>query len=84
MFSSIAFVVFAAGFISDASGLVRERRSAYEVALKCTKAGWNADVSELQKLGSEGPPDMAKLLEDACIYIRVRIDTDKPTASSIK
>ena len=66
MFSRAFCIAFALGVISVASGLVREPRSAYEVALKCTKAGWNADVSALRK---DGSPD---LLGDACIYLRVR------------
>lgn len=59
-------IIFAVGCISFASGLVRERRSAYESALKCTKAGGNGDVSALRVDG-----DRAALLEDACIYLRV-------------
>ena len=59
MFSTIALIISVVGFISDASGFVRERRSAYEAALKYSKAGWNADISELQKEGSGSPPDKA-------------------------
>ena len=66
MFSRAFCIAFALGVISVASGLVRERRSAYEVALKCAGAAWNANVSALRK---DESPD---LLGDACIYLRVR------------
>ena len=69
MFSRIS-IIFAVGLISFANGLVRDRRSAYEAALKCTKAGWNADVTALRADG-----DQAALLEDACIYLRVTYRT---------
>ena len=66
MFSRIS-IIFAVGFISFASGLVRERRSAYEAAVMCTKAGSNAAmVSQMGK--DKGPSDK---LEHACIYLRV-------------
>jgi len=64
MFSRVLCIAFSLGVvISVATGLVRERRSAYETALKCSKAGWNASVSVL--LADEGPR-----IEDGCIYFR--------------
>ena len=63
-------IIAAVGLICFACALVGARRSAHEVAIKCTKAGWNADASALGEHG--GPVDMAELLEDACIYLRVR------------
>ena len=59
--------MFAVGFISFASGLVRERRSAYEAAVMCSKAGSNAAM--VSQMGSD--EDLAAILEDACIYLRV-------------
>ena len=82
MFSTIALIISVVGFISDASGFVRERRSAYEAALKWSKTGWNADISELQKEGSGSPPDKAELLEAACIYSRVWTGTVYPPTFS--
>ena len=67
MFSRVFCIAFALGVTSFATGLVRERRSAYETALKCTKAGWNADVFALR---AKGPR-----VEDGCIYLRVRLSS---------
>lgn len=63
-------IIAAVGLICFACAIVGERRSTHEVAIKCTKAGWNADASALG--ADEGPVDMAELLEDGCIYLRVR------------
>ena len=73
MFSTTVPVVIAVVFISFVSGIVLKGKSAYEVALKCTKAGWDADVSALQSGG--GPvKNEDEIIEDACIYLRVRLN----------
>ena len=64
MFSKIVSIIFAVGFVSVARGLVRERRSAYEAAVKCTEAGWDADVAALR--AERGPAVNAKIIEASC------------------
>lgn len=65
MFSAIFSIVFAMGVVSSVqSGSVQ---SAFEVALKCTNNGWDADMDAL----ASGPVTEEEILEDACIYLRV-------------
>ncbi|CAH3173784.1 unnamed protein product, partial [Porites lobata] len=62
MFSAI-FIVFAMGLVSVESSTVQ---SAFEVAMRCTKKAWQADVDAL----ASGPVTEEEILEDACIYLR--------------
>ena len=64
MFSAIFSIVFAMGLVSVESSTVQ---SAFEVAIKCTNKGWEADVDAL----ASGPVTEEEILEDACIYLRV-------------
>lgn len=66
MFSAIFSIVFAMGLVSVESSTVQ---SAFEVAMRCTKKGWEADVDAL----ASGPVTEEEILEDACIYLRVSI-----------
>ena len=66
MFSAIFSIVFAMGLVSVESSTVQ---SAFEVAIKCTNKGWEADVDAL----ALGPVTEEEILEDACIYLRVSI-----------
>ena len=66
MFSAIFFIVFAMGLVSVESSTVQ---SAFEVAMRCTKKGWQADMDAL----ALGPVTEEEILEDACIYLRVSI-----------
>ena len=66
MFSAIFSIVFAMGLVSVESSTVQ---SAFEVAIKCTNKGWEADVDAL----ASGPVTEEEILEDACIYLRVSI-----------
>ncbi|XP_073227817.1 uncharacterized protein [Porites lutea] len=63
MFSAIFSIVFAMGLVSVESSTVQ---SAFEVAMRCTKKGWEADVDAL----ASGPVTEEEILEDACIYLR--------------
>ena len=69
MFSTTVSLIIAVGFINFVSGIVLERKSAYDEAWKCTKAGWDADVSALQLGG--GPKNEDEIIEACCIYFRV-------------
>lgn len=65
MFPAI-FIVFAMGLVSVESSIVQ---SAFEVAMRCTKKAWQADMDAL----ASGPVTEEEILEDACIYLRVSI-----------
>ena len=47
----------------------KTQRSVYEIAWRCTKAGWDDDVSALT---SGAGPNEDEMLEAACTYLRVR------------
>ena len=64
MFLAIFSIVFAMGLVSVESSTVQ---SPFEVAMRCTKKGWEADMDAL----SSGPVTEEEILEDACIYLRV-------------
>ena len=66
MISAIFSIVFAMVLVSVESSTVQ---SAFEVAMRCTKKGWEADVDAL----ASGPVTEEEILEDACIYLRVSI-----------
>jgi len=68
-FSVIVAVVLVS--VENSTFQYKRYRSAYSVALKCTKAGWDADVAALAS--REGPGNEKEILEDGCIYLRVRI-----------
>lgn len=68
-FSVIVAVVLVS--VESSTFQYKRYRSAYSAALKCTKAGWDADVAALTS--GEGPGNEKETLEDACIYLRVRI-----------
>lgn len=68
-FSVIVVVVLVS--VESSTFQYKRYRSAYSAALKCTKAGWDADVAALTS--GEGPSNEEEILEDACIYLRVRI-----------
>ena len=53
MFARVVCVAFALRVTSVARKPLRERKSTYKAALKCTEAGWNASVSAV--LAGEGP-----------------------------
>ena len=72
---SITSIIFAVGFISFTSGLVKERRSAFEAALKCTKAGWDANVAALESGSGGSGGGLVEMVEDACIFFRVTYRT---------
>ena len=65
MFARVVCVAFALSITSVASKPLKERKSAYKAALKCTEAGWNLSVSAV--LAGEGPRE-----EKGCIFLRVR------------
>ena len=70
MLSTSLFVVMVVGLISVGSSMVfKTQRSVYEIAWRCTKAGWNEDVSALT---SGAGPNENEMLEAACTYLRVR------------
>ena len=66
MFSAIFSIAFAMVLVSVESSTVQ---SAFEVAMRCTKKGWQADMDAL----ASGPVTEEEILEDACIYLRVSI-----------
>ena len=66
MISAIFSIVFAMGLVSVESSTVQ---SAFGVAMRCTKKGWQADMDAL----ASGPVTEEEILEDACIYLRVSI-----------
>ena len=66
MFSAIFSIVFTMVLVSVESSTVQ---SAFEVALRCTKKGWQAEMDAL----ASGPVTEEEILEDACIYLRVSI-----------
>ena len=66
MFSAIFSIAFAMVLVSVESSTVQ---SAFEVAMRCTKKAWQADMDAL----ASGPVTEEEILEDACIYLRVRI-----------
>lgn len=68
-FSVIVAVVLVS--VESSNFQYKRYQTAYSAALKCTKAGWDADVAALTS--GEGPSDEEEILEDACIYLRVRI-----------
>ncbi|CAH3189250.1 unnamed protein product [Porites lobata] len=63
MFSAIFSIVFAMVLVSVESSTVQ---SAVEVAMRCTKKGWQAEMDAL----ASGPVTEEEILEDACIYLR--------------
>ena len=70
MLSTSLFVVMVVGLISVGSSMVfKTQRSVYERAWRCTKAGWDEDVSALT---SGAGPNENEMLEAACTYLRVR------------
>ena len=70
MLSSSLFVVMVVGLISVGSSMVyKTQRSVYEIGWRCTKAGWDEDVSALT---SGAGPNEDEMLEAACTYLRVR------------
>ena len=66
MFSAIFSIAFAMVLVSVESSTVQ---SAFEVAMRCTKKAWQAEMDAL----ASGPVTEEEILEDACIYLRVSI-----------
>ena len=66
MFSTIFSIVFATVLVSVESSSVQ---SAFEVAMRCTKKGWQAGMDDL----ASSPVTKEDILEKACTYLRVSI-----------
>ena len=65
MFARVVCVAFTLSVTSVARKPLRERKSAYKAALKCTEAGWNASVSAVLAGEDRGE-------KKGCIFLRVR------------